>query len=323
MLFDAAEAVCAGTVVGAHESDSEGGGAGPTIRHFSISFRLSEPRCYKGALRDGDSIQHVVDNQDLALNQSVHDHETVIVFLRRTTISIWELADPYFGRLYTAPLAGLPTESTDGLAQLELDLALGLRTERDPALLMIDLQMLHGFDHLSPVTLAIVRALETDPEPLVAVGAFAVLAKIGAPDDLSQFCRYITTHEDGAVVAVQEFNFTAIESIRLGAYRSALECLANTVVIPVRSSAMIGIRGLADQASIPELVRHLDDSDPYVQYLAVISLWEIVPQSGQPGPTMQRFDRDPAQFTISWKRWWNEHGQARYGSPDQVKKLVP
>jgi hypothetical protein len=323
VLFDAAEAVCAGTVVGAHEFDSEDASTQPAARRFSTLFKLSEPRCYKGVLEESDAIQYLADSPGIPSSQYVQDRETVIVFLRRTSAATWGLADPYFGRIYTAPLGGLPLPSTGGLAQLELDLESTLRTEHDPNLLTMDLQMLHGFDRLSPVTVALVRALTNSPEPLVAVGAFAVLAKIGAPDDLSQFCDYLMAHEDRISVAVLGFNFTSIEHIRLRTYRPALECLANTAPISVRSSAMIGIRGMADQASIPELVRHLDDSDSYIQYLAVITLWEIVPQSGQPGPTMQRFDRDPTQFTISWKRWWNEYGRAHYSGPEQIKKLMP
>jgi hypothetical protein len=69
---------------------------------------------------------------------------------------------------------------------------------------------------------------------------------------------------------------------------------------------MYGIRGMRNTASIPELIHHLDDADPFMQYEAVITLSEISPRRELPGPAMDEFERDPRKYTESWKLWWNE-----------------
>jgi hypothetical protein len=69
---------------------------------------------------------------------------------------------------------------------------------------------------------------------------------------------------------------------------------------------MDAIRGMRNPASIPELIRHLDDADPFMQYQAVITLSEIAPRRDLPGPSMTDFERDPRKYTESWKLWWNE-----------------
>lgn len=75
---------------------------------------------------------------------------------------------------------------------------------------------------------------------------------------------------------------------------------------------MMALRGIGSPESVPELVKRLDDNNPEVQYLAVITLWEIVRRPDEVGPGIPMFNENKAHFIESWKRWWNETGKAQY-----------
>ena len=76
---------------------------------------------------------------------------------------------------------------------------------------------------------------------------------------------------------------------------------------------MDAIRGIGSPESVPELIRHLDDTDSMMQYLAVAALQEILRRPDEVGPSIPMFEGDKVRFIQSWKRWWSEEGQASYG----------
>jgi len=81
----------------------------------------------------------------------------------------------------------------------------------------------------------------------------------------------------------------------------------------VRLHAIDAIRAIKSPASIPELIHHLDDSDPIVQHIAVMALWEIAQPPAEMQPAADEFDRNPQKYIQLWKRWWS----------DEQKKQVP
>jgi hypothetical protein len=146
-----------------------------------------------------------------------------------------------------------------------------------------------------------VRLQAKDGEPRVALGAFSILVKGGQPDDLAELCRYVAAGGDAIAYAAQSHNFTALEKLRDPATRPALECIARSGITQLQLPAMDAIRGIASPASVPELIRHLDDPSPVAQYLAVITLSEITRRPDEPGPLMPEFMKEPARFRDSWK----------------------
>jgi hypothetical protein len=294
-------------------------GYDPALRSQRVerSFALLEPRCYKGAFPAGDTVTYVSHSpRVLATDATVADGEVSLFFLKRTGPRNWEFSDAHFGQMRDAFIPTRGELVGFGLGQLERDIVSSLRAGGMlPEQIAGDLRLLHGFDRLSTETLDLVHNFSKDPNPAVAAGAFSVLVKAGSPDDLSGFCSYLNASDETAHLS--EFGFSSIQDVRSPSARASLECLARTPNPEIRLAAMEAIRVIASPASVPELVRHLDDTDPTMQYLAVISLSEIARRPGEVGPAMPTFDRDPLSFIISWKKWWNETGRLKYAGAER------
>jgi hypothetical protein len=57
----------------------------------------------------------------------------------------------------------------------------------------------------------------------------------------------------------------------------------------------------------PTLVQRLDDSDPLVQYLAVITLAETFGKYQDYAPGIGPFNKNPQYYRNLWKKWWAEN----------------
>jgi hypothetical protein len=77
-------------------------------------------------------------------------------------------------------------------------------------------------------------------------------------------------------------------------------------------TAMVAIRAIKSPASVPELIRRLDDPDKNTQFLAYITLWEIVRRKDDPGEGAGGFAAKRDVLVASWKQWWNETGRLQY-----------
>jgi hypothetical protein len=195
---------------------------------------------------------------------------------------------------------------------LETDILLNLRAIAEPRALSEELLVLQGFDHLAPATVAAVRPYVKDPDGRVATAAFSVLARNGAPDDLAALCQYAQDPALDSLAANYGFNLGAI---RDPTARPALECLARTPVRALKYGAIQAIRAIKSPASVPELIRRLDDPDSHIQFSAYMALCEIVHRKGDPGEGAGGFARDRDVIVAAWKQWWNETGRAQY--PDR------
>jgi len=310
-LFDSADAVCVGTVLG---SEDLGVGTEPSgLKLVSRGLRFSPARCYKGQIALTDEMRfrtHVPPAR--ITDRSLKVGDAGLVFVKRIDDKTLEFTDPFWGWLYDASLTRLSPQRGTGTRQLEADVLLNVREARTPNARVGNLRVLHGFDQLSPETIEAVREYTRDGDARVAVGAFSILAKAGRPDDMANLCEYVVGGGDAVAAAVQEHSFTAIAKLTDPSTRVALECLARTSVIPLKRSAMDAIRGMGDPSSVPELVRHLDDPEPVMQHLALMALSEIVRRPGETVPLLPTFLQDPARYVAPWKRWWSESGREQY-----------
>jgi hypothetical protein len=173
--------------------------------------------------------------------------------------------------------------------------------------------MLHGFSTLSGDAFDLLRLYTHSIDPEVAMGAYAALTKFADPRDLMSLCDYV--NEAGgttAASAVGYYNFASIVDISEPNARQALECLARAPKPGLNIYAMEAIRRIRAPESVPELIKHLDDSDSMMAYLAVITLSEIVHRPDEPGPGVPAFEQDKSRYILSWKRWWLEKGSGLY-----------
>jgi hypothetical protein len=309
-LFDASDAVCVGTVVGLHNTVSTTQAQPPAASLVSKAFGLSVARCYKGAVEPTDVIGYTTHEPVVSLyDMPLANGDYALYFLKRLDAGSLALADRFWGRLHDATLQLLAPPELSGLAQLETDVLLNLPAIAEPQALSEELLVLRGFEHLAPAIVAAVRPYVKDLDRRVATAAFSALAKNGAPDDLAALCQYAQDPALDSFAADYGFN---LGEIRNRAARPALECLARTPVRTLKYGAMQAIRAIKSPASVPELVRRLDDPDPNIQFLAYMSLCEIVHRKGDPGEGASGFARDRDAIVAAWKQWWGETGRIEY-----------
>lgn len=312
-LFDASDAVCVGTVTGIHEVPSRTQGQPLAAPLISRAFSLSAARCYKGAIEPGDTIEYTTHEPAVSLyDLPLTSGDYALYFLKKSDAGRFTFADRFWGRFHDASLRLLAPPESSGLAQLETDVLMNVRAIQEPVALSEQLQVLQGFDQLAPATLAAVRPYVRDVDRRVALAAFSVLARAGAPEDLAALCQFAQDPVLDSLAA--DYGFSLGE-IRAPGARLALECLARTPVRAIKYGAMDAIRAIKSPASVPELMRRLDDADSYTQFLAYITLTEIVHRKGDPGEGAGGFARDRDAIVASWKQWWNETGRIRY--PDR------
>ena len=64
---------------------------------------------------------------------------------------------------------------------------------------------------------------------------------------------------------------------------------------------------------MPTIVLRLDDPDRATQYLAVITLAEILGKyEGDYAPSMYLFDKKTQYYVGLWKQWWTDEGSKLY-----------
>lgn len=72
----------------------------------------------------------------------------------------------------------------------------------------------------------------------------------------------------------------------------------------IRLSAAEALRHMKDPAAIPTMVRLMDDSDPFFQYLGMMTLCEMNSPGRRGCPSRMLFDKSPEIYKTQWKDWW-------------------
>lgn len=246
---------------------------------------------------------------------SLESGERAVMFLSSTGPSHYTFADPFLGAV---PFHSLPlTAGGQGLEKLEQALrAVLLLTDRDDQIQALEL--LGGFDQATPGTSSALLSLTHSPDPVVVLSAFVVLLKIsGTPDiDQADLLANLKIYLDSYPLGTEPTQLTNIGS-ELGHIQSdkalaGLEALSDCRYVPIRFGALSAIRNVRSPNSASVLIRHLDDKDGNVRYVAVIALAEIFQKYGDYAPGMGLFDKNPDFYTRLWKDWWVQEGRAQF-----------
>jgi HEAT repeat protein len=171
------------------------------------------------------------------------------------------------------------------------------------------LRLLHGFTRLEPSASTAVGALSSSPDPEIAFAALAILLKAGMPDGVAKFRRYVETYRQEQP-PIELMN--AAGELSLVADPKALpdiELLSGSKYLSIQMAAMDAIRHIGSFKSAPVLVERLDDPNRIVQYSAVITLAELFDKSGDYGPNIELFGKDPQKYIRLWKQWWIDEGK--------------
>jgi len=255
---------------------------------------------------------HRVRGSHLRLQQG----ETALLFLKTETAKTYSFVDPFLG---ATPISSLPQATGEpGLPKLESALrhaALnGVRIDRLRAL-----QLLQGFDVLDSETLSEVELFCNSDDEEIAFGALGVLLKSRTPESVERLRNTLDAYHSGeqpmALVSIgrelaQVNNYEALPNI---------ETLSASKYTAIQLGAMDSIRLMKNVHSIPTLIKRLDDANGTVQYVAVITLAEILGKfDGDYAPTMNLFDDKPLYYRELWKRWWTDDGRKLYAPPTSL-----
>lgn len=307
-VFDQADVVCSCAVESLNVLDEhrlERGGKPLIQRHISAKVQVRDS--YKTDVNMGVPLYVEFDEELPTMRASMptlSTGETGILLLKIIAPSVYGFADPFLG---VTPFASIPQQRGSlGLSKLQSALAGilhgGNRNDRINAL-----RLLQGIDELSETTLAQVTPLSVSADPEVALSAVAVLLKTRSTDSVDRLENYLAAYIGEAPVALLSIG-TELGQVRDPKALPGLEALASSKYLPIKFGAMDAIRGIKDPQSVPVLIRRLDDSNSNIQYIAVITLAEILGKEGDYAPAMYLFDRNPGFYVNLWKTWGDQQG---------------
>lgn len=238
--------------------------------------------------------------------------ETAILFLKSTGPNLYEFTDPFLG---VTPFHTPPPRETGGTGMAKLESALTLtlqHSNRDDSLNA--LRLLQCFDSLSQDSLAATGTLTTSQDLELALGALAVLLKEGTPTAAEKLKLWLESYKGNAQPISLVSVATELADIRDVRVISAMEALTSSRYSAVRRGAVQSLRKMRSVRSGPVIAQRLDDSDQAIQYLAVITLSEVLGKyDGDYGPSKYLFDKRPQYYIGLWKQWW----------ADECSKLHP
>ncbi len=304
-VFDTSAVVCSCVVLQSNTvSSTKEMRAGKIVIVQSVEATMQITDVYKG--------QTIEPNQELVVRftseipitgntgASVAKNERGLMFLLHTADGKYSFADPYLGAV---PLNGLPS-SSEGIGIVKLQNALvqdlsksGVEEQGEV------LNLLQGIRGTSDQESTVLQQTSLSTSTTIAFKSIAVLMKsnpVLATARLAYRMRQGDTSPDGLVSAILTTQLTAITNPEA---KHNLEELTGIGKSDIRSSAVFALRHVGDRASVPVLIRVLDDMDEEVKYQAVIALAEITGLDGEYAPNMEVFSKNPNMYIKKWKEW--------------------
>jgi hypothetical protein len=269
----------------------------------------------------GQPVVIVQNDRELAIASASYSYfqrgDIYLLFLKSTSAGIYELSDRFLGATHFRSLSQQPGEM--GLEKLQSALVTVLQQpNRDDRLNA--LRLLQGFDILGERSLSRVELLCSSEDSEIAFTALAVLLKSKTPEGVENLKRYLEIYKGDAEPLALVTIGTQLGRLSDAKMLPQMEALSGSKYVSVRLGAMDAIRKIKSSESAPTLVKRLDDPDSTVQYVALITLAEILGRyDGDFAPSMYLFDKKPQYYIGLWKQWWAEEGSKLYPSASGPK----
>jgi len=252
---------------------------------------------------------------------SLLEGQKVLLFLSLTSSGTFAFSDDFLGVTILPSLRRL--EVKPGMPKLELALT-ELAKNSSGGERLRALQLLQGFDALSESTISDMKERIKTSDPELALTALGVLLKTKTPESVAELRRYLDQYNGGAESIALLSVGTELGQIVDPRCLPDLLSLSGSLYLSVRLGAMDSIRRLRSPKSVPTLISRLDDQNPTVQYLAVITLAEVSGRlDGDYAPSMYIFDTKPQFYAALWKKWWVEEGSKLYPQDSSQSIQVP
>ena len=283
----------------------------PAMRHNVIASLVLRD-VYKGSVPEKTVLlgYETAEQQGIAVggsSQSVNEGETALMFLRSEGGASFGFADPYIGATSFSVLPQVAGKT--GIEKLE-EVLFRITSNGSRGDTVEALHLLQGIDRISLEFVPFINSLSASVDPEIAIPAIGVLLKVRPVEGTAQLRRFLKIFDGnnaqiGLISVGNELGRVTDDKAL-----SSIEALSGSRVPAIRHGAMDAIRRLKDPKSAPVLIVRLDDKDPIVQYVAVITLAEIFGKLDEEyAPTMATFDDKPGYYVGLWKQWWAESGK--------------
>jgi hypothetical protein len=315
-MFGASETVIVGTITDVRllADVSENRASAPPSRAAKIQeweATVRVLRVYKGSvastLRVGFRVQ--VPAMSVQYGPSLERGESALLFLVNLGSGGYGFANPQWAKFRFSDFQ-LSNDSETGPELLEKDLAATLAGKGEAVDDALDVLM--TFHNISPATEGEVATLSRGPSVRVDAKAFALLLNTGKNQYFVSLAQFLSVN--GASVSGEELVaiFSRVQDPGPNADPKVFDELSTLPLPPIKLAAMYALRKIRSPESVPTLMGHLGESDSNLQYLAVITLDDIVQNGADFGPSNLDFDRHPQTYIVRWKQWWDQEGKAKY-----------
>jgi hypothetical protein len=314
-FFDTAQVVALGRVTNVsfvgHQQVP--GPRADVVRRVTIDVR----RCYEAPVQCPAQVSFdIVAGFINAIWIPLAVGDTELVFLQDTPngllpVDNWAVWQPL-------QMTALPSVlSPLGRKGLKIDLAVELASP-DPRVRMQGLYYLRLFQHPLPEDIMLARGILLGPATsfLERLYALAFLLTDPQPEDIAVAADFAEQHAD-EVKQNARLASPIGGGLALARTPGSIPDLIRIAKSPVEwwhAGALTGLRKIANPIVIPFLVSVLDDPDPVVAYIALITLAEMTKKYGDFGPGRGLYDKDPQKYIALWKHWWETEGRAEYGT---------
>lgn len=271
-------------------------------------------RIYKGSSTSTIAVTFYLQTPttSYANGPDLRDGETVLLFLDASDDGTYRFANSEWGKFGLCPFQPSPSVRGTGSALLEKDLENCLTGDAQSA--ASALGVLLTFAAFSPGTEAKLDALTRSSRVDVAAEAFANLLGTKKNDYYLALEQFLTIHGKAIPGDALMDIFGRMQDPGPAVDPKIYNDLSDSSLPTIKLGAMYALRKLASSQSVPTLIAHLSDADPNIQYLAVITLNEVVHNGIDYGPTNADFDKNPQLYLTRWQQWWETTGKAEYAS---------
>jgi hypothetical protein len=306
-LYRQADAV----VIGHCESVRSSADAETSTINHEVLF--SSAQVYKAEVAATFTVQ--IPRRPIAAGAPACGQAYWLLFLKHTDSNgVYSLSDPTHGIRPLPVFVPSTSAPSEGLSALEETLT-QIATAAESRGAVEALGVLRDFDRIDPQTVSVLKLVSQRPDPMQRLLALETLARIEPSLYFGPFTEAFKnkTAPDGIAFArLCEVAEGARTTNQLG----PLMAMTDWQNYPgLRECAMQGIRKLRAPASVAFLMRHLDDSQTDVAYLALITLSEITGLTGEYAPGFGIYRANHEEYKKRWKNWWVERGSVKYPDP--------
>jgi hypothetical protein len=303
-LFDESDLVCKCTVsslsmTGRQTVESE---RGLSFVRETWRAMLHAEDLYKGTAVSPIALEYSSDNAGMSREPSVKTGEAYLLFLKATPAGTYKFSEWSFA---AQPFASLPVQGgKPGQAKLESALvAVALQQNPDEALKAFS--YLENLDVIRPESLVALRAVSTSSNWELVCSYLTLQLKTKTPVSVAAVRRFVDSYR-----GTEEPLFVGLQVIKDPHAHDDLVALSYSRFGNIRAAAMVALRSMGGQKDAGFFVRRLDDPDLNVRYHAVFGLAQAFNMSGDYGPGIGAFERNPDYYTNLWKEWWKKRETA-------------